>query len=108
LSLFEKNGWSVRSLSEPMALTDLTANILTATFQELKGFEFKNVFLLDLSDEHLMTRSIPVDELWRIAFQLYVAMTRAQEELWLFSVGPPSKLLSPLLDFVDLMNAGDF
>jgi superfamily I DNA/RNA helicase len=103
--LCAKNNWSIRSLSEPMKLTDLTANILTATFQDLKGFEFRNVFLLDLSDRHLMARGIPADEVWRIAFQLYVAMTRAQEELWLFSVGPPSRLLAPLFDFVDKVSS---
>jgi superfamily I DNA/RNA helicase len=108
LSLCNKNKWSIRSLSEPMALTDLTTNVLTATFQELKGFEFKNMFLLDLSDRHLMARAIPTDEVWRIAFQLYVAMTRAQDELWLFSVGPPSQLLTPLLDFVDRISASQF
>jgi hypothetical protein len=71
----------------------------------MKGFEFKNVLLVDLHDRRLVSAAIPREEHWRVAFQVYVAMTRAQEALWMFSVGAPSQLLRPLEGHVDRMTA---
>ncbi len=97
----------MKSLANRVKLEDLASNVIAARFEEMKGFEFRAVFLTDLTDTSLLTKSIPKDEEWRIAFQLYVAMTRAQEELWLFSAGPPCRLLAPLLDFVDRITPSD-
>jgi hypothetical protein len=55
----------------------------------------------------LVPASIPIDERWRVAFQLYVAMTRAQEELWLFTVGEISRMLNPLKEFVDVIKPSE-
>jgi len=105
--LCRRNGWPVKSLSDPVKLADLTSNVIAAKFEDMKGFEFRAVFLTDLTDKALLAKAIPKEEEWRVAFQLYVAMTRAQEELWLFSVGDPSRLLRPLLDYVDLLKPDD-
>ena len=107
LALCKSHGWPVKSLANRVKLEDLASNVIAARFEEMKGFEFRAVFLTDLTDTSLLTKSIPKDEEWRIAFQLYVAMTRAQEELWLFCAGPPCRLLAPLLDFVDRITPSD-
>ncbi len=107
LSLCNENKWPVKSLSDPVTLSDLTNNVIAAKFEDMKGFEFRAVFLTDLSDKSLLAKSIPKEEEWRVAFQLYVAMTRAQEELWLFSVGEPSRLLKPLMAYVDSVSPSD-
>lgn len=105
----KRRGWPIKSLEEPWKLADLASHVVTARFEEVKGYEFFAVFLTDLSDEGLLTKAIPKDEEWRIAFQLYVAMTRAQEELWLFCVGQPSRLLQPLINagVVDLTSPSE-
>jgi hypothetical protein len=107
LAMCNESKWPVKSLADPVTLADLTSNVIAAKFEDMKGFEFRAVFLTDLSDKSLLANSIPKEEEWRVAFQLYVAMTRAQEELWLFSVGDPSRLLKPLLQFVDLVSPSD-
>ena len=75
--------------------------------REVKGFEFRNVFLVDLSDDHVMPRGMPWEERWRVAFQLYVAMTRARDELTMSFVYNRSILLAPLDDFVVEAMASD-
>ena len=107
LALCNENKWRVKSLSDQVTLADLTSNVIAAKFEDMKGFEFRAVFLTDLSDKSLLAKSIPKEEEWRVAFQLYVAMTRAQEELWLFSVGHPSRLLKPLMEYVDVVSPSD-
>lgn len=68
---------------------------------DLKGFEFRQVYLVDLSDVYLMPKGAAWEERWRNAFQLYVAMTRARDELIMSHCGVPSLLLQPLEDFVE-------
>src|SRR5262249_53766378 len=63
---------------------------------ELKGYEFQQVYLVDLMDSQLLPKGIPWEERWRVAFQLYVAMTRARDELVMSFVQNRSTLLKPL------------
>lgn len=107
LRLCNDKGWLVTGLGGQVHLDTLADSIVGARFEDMKGFEFKNVLLVDLQDKHLVHESIPADERWRVAFQLYVAMTRAQEELWLFSVGPTSRLLHPLKSYVDVVRPSE-
>jgi superfamily I DNA/RNA helicase len=74
--------------------------IKVSTLEHVKGFEFEKVFLLDLSDSILPSRGLPFEERWRDAFQIYVAMTRARDELVMSYVYNPSILLAPLKDAV--------
>ena len=55
--------------------------IKLSLLSDLKGYEFRQVYLVDLMDSQLMPKAIAWEERWRIAFQLYVAMTRARDEL---------------------------
>lgn len=79
--------------------------IKLATLEHVKGFEFEKVFILDLSDRVLPHRGIPYEERWRDAFQIYVAMTRARDELVMAYVYNRSILLGPLQDTVTEHNA---
>lgn len=81
--------------------------IKTSTFENMKGYEFSNVFILDLSDPVLPRRVIPFGERWRDAFHIYVAMTRARDELIMMFVYNRSILLGPLQDTVHEGSAND-
>jgi superfamily I DNA/RNA helicase len=107
LDICDRQGWPVTGIEGRVPLDRLAESVVGAKFEDMKGFEFKNVLLVDLQERRLISPSIPREEHWRIAFQVYVAMTRAQEALWLFSVGPPSQLLGALQGHVDHVTAAD-
>lgn len=85
----------------------LGPHIKTSTFEDIKGYEFSKVFILDLSDPVLPRRVIPFGERWRDAFHIYVAMTRARDELIMSFVYNRSILIGPLQDAVHEGNAKD-
>ncbi len=103
LNICEQNSWPVMAIDGKARLDALAESVVGARFEDMKGFEFKNVILVDLQDRPLLPESIPFKEHWRVAFQVYVAMTRAQEGLWMFAVNTPSKLLSSVREFVDIV-----
>jgi superfamily I DNA/RNA helicase len=105
IDMCDRNRWPVTGIEGSVQLDKLAETVVGAKFEDMKGFEFKNVVLVDLQDRRLVSPSIPREEHWRVAFQVYVAMTRAQEALWMFSVDEPSQLLRPLESHVDLMTA---
>jgi superfamily I DNA/RNA helicase len=91
--------------------------------EDIKGFEFKTVFVLDASDpkrkrstgiggdvlrEGLPTAGVPWGERWRDAFRLYVAMSRARESLFVCYVFNRSPLLGGLGDLVTEERAIDW
>jgi superfamily I DNA/RNA helicase len=105
LDICDRERWPVIGIEGKVQLAALAESVVGAKFEDMKGFEFKNVLLVDLHDRRLVSAAIPREEHWRVAFQVYVAMTRAQEALWMFSVGAPSQLLQPLEPHVDRMTA---
>jgi hypothetical protein len=102
-----RNAWSIRNLNSRSTFEEVQQSVMRAHFEDMKGHEFRFVYLLNLNDRSLLQKSIPPDERWRIAFQLYVAMTRAQDELMLFSVGKSSSIIEPLLPYVDILAPQD-
>jgi hypothetical protein len=81
-----------------------TAQVKVGTYQRAKGLEFKQIFLPRLDSAALKERrSRGTDEethaehLALLRRQLFVAMTRARDGLWLGWVGEPSALLPPEL-----------
>lgn len=105
LDMCDRERWPVMGIEGKVQLAALAESVVGAKFEDMKGFEFRNVMLVDLHDRRLISPAIPREEHWRVAFQVYVAMTRAQEALWMFSVGPPSQLLRPLQPHVDRITA---
>jgi superfamily I DNA/RNA helicase len=75
--------------------------------RDIKGYEFAHVFLVDLMDRYLLPMGMPWEERWRVAFQIYVAMTRARDSLVMSYMFNPSILLSPLKDTVHDMRASE-
>lgn len=74
--------------------------VKVAELEHVKGHEFASVYILDVSDRDLPAKGTPWEERWRDAFQIYVAMTRARDELSLMFVYNRSILLGNLQDTV--------
>ncbi|MEV4720275.1 UvrD-helicase domain-containing protein [Micromonospora noduli] len=77
-----------------------TTLVKVGTYQRAKGLEFKEVFLPRLDPEGLSERftrgedaDAHVERVALVRRQLFVAMTRARDGLWLGWVGTPSSLL---------------
>ena len=100
--------WQCRKLTDKSTLSELEKSVMLSQFDDMKGHEFDFVYLMDLGEKALRLGSVPKEERWRIAFQIYVAMTRSQDELFLFYKGTPSHLIEPILPYVIEINAGDF
>lgn len=60
--------------SVPLVISDL---------EQTKGYEFDTVAILNCEDDVLPPKGAPSDELYRFSCQLYVAMTRAKNDLYL-------------------------
>jgi superfamily I DNA/RNA helicase len=65
-----------------------------------KGFEFSLVVITQCNAGSLPAPSLPKEEAWRDANRLYVAMTRARDELILTHVSAPTSLLDACLPYV--------
>ncbi|MFG3420593.1 UvrD-helicase domain-containing protein [Micromonospora sp. NPDC048063] len=81
-----------------------TTLVKVGTYQRAKGLEFKQVFLPRLDPDGLPERrsrgedaDTHSERLALLRRQLFVAMTRARDGLWLGWVGEPSSLLPPSL-----------
>jgi len=82
--------------------------IVVAEFDEMKGFEFSTVVLVNLDDANLYPKWVPADEYWRIAFQTYVAMTRARDHLWLLTASDRVSILDCATDLLDVTTGQEF
>jgi superfamily I DNA/RNA helicase len=51
--------------------------VVTGSIQSVKGFEFCMVVVIGCTDRKFPPTRTHKDELWRNAFRLYVAITRA-------------------------------
>jgi len=90
------------------SVIDLKGRVTLAEFDEMKGFEFSSVVLVNLDDAHLFPKWIPSDERWRVAFQTYVAMTRARDTLWLLTASETVSVLEGCEEFLDATTGEEF
>jgi hypothetical protein len=90
------------------SVLDLKGRITVAEFDEMKGFEFSSVVLVNLNDENLFPNWVPKDEHWRIAFQTYVAMTRARDSLWLLTASENASVLEACGEKIDVTPGEEF
>lgn len=80
--------------------------IKIAHLDDIKGYEFSTVVLLDLSDPKRPERdgfpspSVPWAERWRDAMRIYVAMTRARDQLYLTYISNPTEIIRHIWDTV--------
>ena len=91
------SSWVRVSIIVKAALSWLTLN-------DVKGFEFSVVLLLDTSDpqrdmyDDFPSASVPWAERWRDVMRLYVAMTRARDNVYMIYINNPSILLRGIWD----------
>jgi superfamily I DNA/RNA helicase len=64
------------------------------TMSDVKGFEFSLVLIVGCGKDCLPSEGYCQKEAWREALRLYVAMTRARDEVRLFYTGEPSPFLT--------------
>ncbi len=66
------------------------------TMADVKGFEFSLVLIVGCGADFLPSKGTCQKEAWREALRLYVAMTRARDEVRLFYSGKPSPFLTTM------------
>jgi superfamily I DNA/RNA helicase len=72
--------------------------MVVGEIHDLKGFEFNVVIILGCDHSSFPGPGVPKDERWRDALRLYVAMTRARDQVFLFYSGEPSEFLLRMND----------
>ena len=68
-------------------------SVIVSDLNSVKGFEFSMVIIIGLSEGMFPSQGTAKGELWRDALRLYVAMTRARDELVLIYSKEPSEFL---------------
>jgi len=90
-------------------LTDYTGRAMpgvkVGTYNRAKGLEFKRVILPGLDTSMPWGRQEDIDNVLLQGGQLYVAMSRARDELLLSHTGEPSLYLEPLAPTIDAVDA---
>lgn len=76
--------------------TEEQDTISVGTMADVKGFEFSLVIIVGCGKDHLPGSGGGQNEIWRDALRLYVAMTRARDEVRLFYSGNPSPFLEDM------------
>ncbi len=95
---------AARYFQDPRALARIRS-AFGAELDAVKGYEFDAVVICGLSAATFPPAGIPTVEWWRSASALYVAATRARDELILTFSGRPSPFLEAMRDGVDLHDA---
>lgn len=72
--------------------------VVVGTIQDVKGFEFSMVVIVGCTEGVFPPPRTHKDELWRHAFRLYVAMTRARDQVYLLYHAKPSRFLVVMKD----------
>lgn len=75
---------------------DYTRNkdsMTVGTISDVKGFEFSMIIIVGCGQRHIPPSGCCVDETWRHALRLYVAMTRGRDQVALIYSGAPSEFL---------------
>jgi hypothetical protein len=72
--------------------------MIVGDIHDLKGFEFNIVIIIGCDHGSFPGSGVPKDERWRDALRLYVAMTRARDQVFLFYSAEPSEFLIPMKD----------
>ena len=80
--------------------------VKVGTYNRAKGLEFARVFLPNLSRFGLRVDADSLDEVIHRGSQLYVAMTRARDQLDLSYAGEPSMYVDEILEHVEVASSG--
>lgn len=74
--------------------------VFLSALETVKGFEFSLMIVAQCGAGNIPVPSLPEEEAWRDASRLYVAFTRARDELVLTHSGEPSRFLKGIGDTV--------
>jgi superfamily I DNA/RNA helicase len=91
LAEYKRAGLEMSALDWNSALRQRT--VFLSALETVKGFEFSLVILSGCNSDVIPNPALPNEEHWRDARRLYVAMTRARDELILTHTGEPSRFL---------------
>lgn len=78
--------------------------VFISEYSVAKGFEFDTVVILDLSRDSFPPQGMQANYLWKEAAKLYVALTRARDELLILYTGQPSDFLDVMRDDVEYVD----
>ena len=70
---------------------DVKESLVLSDLEQTKGYEFNVVIVLNCNSDVLPPKDGPEEEAFRSGCQLYVAMTRARDELYLSYSGKPTR-----------------
>ena len=70
--------------------------MVVSTLNDVKGFEFNMVLVVGCNEGDCPAAGVPQDEVWRDALRLYVAMTRARDQVFLIYESSPSPFLESM------------
>lgn len=100
-SLLDSNGHSTELVKSSQPVNYGSNSIKICTMSSVKGLEFNNVFIVDLNDDIIPYPPgfIESDDEFHISTErrlLYTCMTRARNNLYLFSSDEPSRYLEEI------------
>lgn len=79
--------------------------ILLSPLETVKGFEFSLVIISQCTSEFIPNPALPGEESWRDARRLYVAITRARDELLFTYALEPSAFLEGMPELLKYSSA---
>ena len=82
-------------------------SVAVCDLEDLKGFEFRSVILVGCDARALPSARTPSGETWREALRLYVAMTRARDQLFFLHGPQPSEFLLEMKESLDWIKAAE-
>lgn len=82
-------------------------SVSVCKLEDLKGFEFRSVIVVGCNDGAFPSSRIPAGENWREALRLYVAMTRARDQLFFLHGPQPSEFLVEMGQALDSVNVSE-
>ncbi len=88
-------------------LDPFSESLVISDLEQTKGYEFDTVVILNCEDGILPPAGVPTDELYRFSCQLYVAMTRAKNDLYLSYHSNRSRWLSDIGEQLTEFEWGD-
>ena len=78
-----------------------------STLSEVKGFEFGMIVVIGACEDSIPDSTYPMEEQWREALRLYVAMTRGRDQVLFTYRDKPSEFLLSMKEFITWNDAAD-
>lgn len=83
------------------------SRVIVSDIAAIKGFEFSLIIVLGLEEGAYPPKGRQVNERWRDALRLYVAITRGRDEVRFLYSGKPSPFLAAMAEMVSWQDSED-